>query len=198
MARKPRGSSGAFRSLRRSLGRGRGLFASLPMLAVMAVTGCSSSHDHSGLPFGGTGPRPADACTMLSSDQVAKIVGTPGPFTGAHEDPDENGKPVWGCTWGTQQSYADLRQLSAKQFRRASTPDSDTVITPLRGIGHDAMLTKNKSDGSDSYLYFRAGGHYYEVQIVVDRRAYGDPANAGREISGAQALAKAVAPRLAG
>jgi hypothetical protein len=160
-------------------------------VTVATVAGCSSS---AGDVFGGaaSGPRPADACLMLTSDQVAAIVGTPGPFTGAHEDPDEDGNPVWGCTWGTQQSYADLRELSAKQFDMVSTPDQDTVLTPLSGIGDKALLQKNKSD---SYVYFVVGGYYYEAQVTVDRRDSGGT-NAAQEISAAEQLAKTLAPRL--
>ncbi|MFL6072803.1 MAG: hypothetical protein ACJ73S_05335 [Mycobacteriales bacterium] len=171
---------------------------SRPVLALVAVAlvGCSTHQSSSGLPVGGHGPRPADACTMLTSDQVAAIVGTPGPFTGAHEDPAEDGTPVWGCTWGTHRSYADVRELSAARFERVSTPDPDTVLTPLRGIGDKALLRKNRSDGGNSSVYFATAGRYYETQVTVDRHAYRDGPNAGREARAAQNLAKTLVPRL--
>jgi hypothetical protein len=166
-------------------------------VAAVTVAGCSSSgNDPSGLSIGGSGPRPADACTMLTSDQLATIVGTPGPFTGVPEDPANDGTPVWGCTWGTQKSYVDIRELTAGQFNDTNTPDPDIVDTPLSGIGDQAKLQKNRSDGTNSYVYFRTAGRYYEVQVGVDRYAYEDAPNAGHEASAAQFLAKISAPRL--
>ncbi len=103
---------------------GRLLLTSLPVLAV-AMTSCSSSVSSSPV-----GPRPANACTVLTSDQVAEIVGTPGPYSGAHEDPAQDGAPVWGCTWGTRRSYADLRELTATQFDRVTAPVPYIVLNP--------------------------------------------------------------------
>jgi hypothetical protein len=170
----------------------RRVLVGLPVVAVV-VAGCSSGVGS--LPVG---PRPVDACSMLTSDQVADIVGTPGPFTGAHEDAADDGSPVWGCTWGTENSYADLRELTAAQFRDVSTPDSGTVRVPLSGIGDKAMLTKNKSDGGNSYVYLATAGRYYAVQVTVDRRSYQDAGNADREAGAGQTLAKVVVPGLSG
>jgi hypothetical protein len=175
------------------------LLPNLPALALVAVAvaGCSSAGNGlSGLSLGGNGPRPVDACTMLASDQLAAIVGTPGPFTGVPQDPADDGTPVWGCIWGTQKSSVDLRELTTGQYNDTNTPDPDIVDTPLSGIGDLAKLQKNRSDGTNSYVYFRTGGRYYEVQVVVDRYGYEDAPNAGHEASAAQFLAKIMAPRL--
>jgi hypothetical protein len=172
----------------------RGLLAGVLVGATLAVVGCSSADSQAAVP---SGPRPADACTMLTSDQVATIVGTPGEYTGAHEDPAQDGTPVWGCTWGTQSSYADIRELTAAQFTQVHTPDPDTVLTSLRGIGDKALLQKNRSDGGNSYVYFATAGRYYAAQVTVDRHSYLDAPNAGREASADQLLAKTLLPGLA-
>lgn len=172
---------------------------SVPVLAALlvagAVAGCSSGGGSSGLVVA-HGPRPADACTMLTSDQVADIVGTPGPYTCAHEDPAEDGTPVWGCTWGTLLSYADIRELTAQQFAGAIAPDPDSTLTPLSGIGDQAVLGRNKSSGSDSYVYFATAGRYYAAQVTVDRYSYRDAPNVGHEAEAAQLLAKILVPGL--
>jgi hypothetical protein len=129
---------------------------------------------------------------MLTSGQVADAVGTPGPYTGAHEDPAQDGSPVWGCTWGTQNSYADIRET--KRFPKVGS-DSVSVITPLSGIGDQAVLQTFKS-GPEPNVYFAAAGHYYEAQVTVDRRE-SDATNSPREASAAQELAKILAKELA-
>ena len=98
---------------------------------------------------------------MLTSDQVAHAVGTPGPYTGAHEDPAQDGSLVWGCTWGTQNSYADVRETSASRFPKVGS-DSVSVITPLSGIGDKAVLQTFKS-GPEPNVYFAVAGHYYDA-----------------------------------
>ncbi|HVV18349.1 MAG TPA: hypothetical protein VHF06_02875 [Pseudonocardiaceae bacterium] len=165
------------------------------VLVLIAAVGCSSGGDRAAL---ASGPRPADACTLLTSDQVAAIVGTPGPYTGAHEDPAEDGSPVWGCTWGTQLSYADIRELTAKQWDAVRAPDPDLDTTRLSGIGDQALLTKNKDDGGNSYVYFAVGERYYETQVAVDRSGGDDTPNFGHEAEAAQALATMLLPRLSG
>jgi len=180
---------------------------------MAALAGCSSSSDGkdssaSGVNSssasdtrahgGGSADRPDDACTMMTSDQVAQLVGTPGPYTGAEEDPADDGSPVWGCTWGTPASYADVREIHQALFAQDTpNPSTDVVVTPLRGSGDKAALEEGKSDGSNPYVYFTAGGAYYEVEVVVDRRELGAD-NAPREAVAEQRLAKILAPELTG
>ncbi|GAA1227431.1 hypothetical protein GCM10009665_17440 [Kitasatospora nipponensis] len=133
---------------------------------------------------------------MLTSDQVASAVGTPGPYNLSHEDPADDGTPVWGCTWGTRRSNADLRELTATQYTRATTAGSLTV-TPVQGIGDSAVLTKRTSDGSEPALDFTAGSRYYEVTVTVDRSELG-ATNAPQETVAVQTLATTLAKALAG
>lgn len=166
------------------------------VLGALVLGGCSSGGHPGMLMTGSPGPRPADACTMLTSDQVAEIVGTPGPYTGAHEDPAEDGSPVWGCTWGTRQSYADVRELTAAQFAALPKPDPTFVVTPLNGIGDRAYLTKVKDTGTDPEVSFETAGRYYSVEVTVDRYGYADGPNANREANAAELLAKILVPHL--
>jgi len=171
----------------------------LTALAALGAAGCTSSA--AGQPVAasaipGGAARPIDACGMLTSDQVAGIVGTPGPYTGAHEDAAPDGSPTWGCTWGTPDSYADIREVTSSSFAKLGSY-SDVELTPLNGIGDKAVLEKRKSDGSNPYVYFLAATRYYEVEIVVDRRETGTT-NAPREANAAQVLAKMLAKLLAG
>jgi hypothetical protein len=124
---------------------------------------------------------------MLTSDQVSAVVGTPGPYTGAHENPAEDGTPVWGCIWGTRDSYADLRETSASRYANLSSYP-DIITTPLGGIRDKALLEKVKSDGSQPYVHFAAAGRYYQVEVLVDRRESG-VTNAPREANAAPAPA---------
>lgn len=132
---------------------------------------------------------------MLTSDQVAAAVGTSGPYTGAHEDPADDGSPVWGCTWGTHASFADIRETTAERFTMGSTADITT--TPISGVGDQAHLDTNKSDGGTPRLWFAAGSRYYVMEVDVSRRELGAE-NADREKAAEQTLAKALAAKLSG
>ena len=181
--------------------RQRGLGLALLAVGVAAAAGCSSSDSPSGEGASHAGPkgaRPADACTMLTSDEVSSAIGTPGPYTGAHEDPGEDGKPVWGCTWGTQDSYADTRETTESQYTFVKT-SSDLTVTSLSGLGDGgkAILAKGKNGSGQSYVLFEAAGRYYESQVTVDRREL-DASNTPREASAAQELSNTLAKRLAG
>ncbi|MBM9510239.1 DUF3558 family protein [Actinacidiphila acididurans] len=216
--------NGGHRPTGTAYGAGRWVRAAAPVVCaaatVAALAGCSSSSDNKDSSASGpnspsatstsapgstaaadagvSAGRPDDACTMMTSDQVAQLVGTPGPYTGAHEDPAQDGSPVWGCTWGTPASYADVREIDRARFTQdTSSPSADDVVAPLSGIGDKAALEKRKSDGSNPYVYFAAGGAYYEVEVVVDRRELG-AANAPKEVLGEQGLAKILAAELAG
>lgn len=172
------------------------VLALLPLLTV-APAACSDGGSGNVTAKGGPhGTRPADACTMLTSDQVSSVVGTPGPFTGAEEDDAEDGSPVWGCTWGTPKSYADAREVTAARY--AKEPSStDLAITRLHGIGTGAFLERRKEDGGYPLVYFRAGGRSYEVEVCMDRRELGTDhpdAEAAKEQTLAKALAAALTP----
>ena len=157
--------------------------------ADVAATTSSASASSAAAPA-----RPADACTMLSSDQVASAVGTPGPYNDSHEDPADDGSPVWGCTWGTHSSDVDIREVPASSF--LSTPDpTDITATPVTGIGDKARLDTMNPDGRNPELLFTAGGAYYNLSVTVDRSETG-AANADQEKSAEQALGKLLAAKL--
>ncbi|MFF7454317.1 hypothetical protein [Kitasatospora sp. NPDC008115] len=121
------------------------------------------------------GKRPADACTLLTSPQVVAAVGTGGPFRGTHHDP-KDGKPVWGCTWGSRQSYASIEEIEPSRYA-ALKASPDLTAAPMPGIGREAQLIRRK-DGSFPAVYFVADdGHVYEVEVVKDRGP-GDDAEA--------------------
>ncbi|WP_053646101.1 hypothetical protein [Streptomyces sp. XY431] len=137
----------------------------------------------------GTGKRPADACTLLTSPQVIAAVGTAGPFNGTHFDPVD-GKPVWGCTWGSRQSYADIRETSPSNLAALKT-NPEFTVTPLPGVGQEAYLVQRK-DGFRPEVYFvAADGRAYSVEVVKDRGP-NDDANAPAEAAAASGLALAL------
>lgn len=133
---------------------------------------------------------------MLTSDQVAAAVGTPGPYNNSHEDPADDGSPVWGCTWGTRTSYADIRETTAEWFAKVPDP-ADITTAPLSGIGDQARLDTMNPDGRNPDIWFTAGGRYYVVEVVVSRKELGAE-NAAHEKDAEQTLAKALAAKLAG
>jgi len=161
---------------------------------LVTAAGCSSSD---GSPTRGTAGgvgRPADACTMLSSDQVASAVGTPGPYNGSHEDPGADGNPVWGCAWGTSDSSADIREMTAARF--AALPGlTDFTTKPITGIGDKALLATMNPDGRNPSVWFAARGHYYVVSVEVSRSELG-AGNAPRENTAEQTLARILAAQL--
>lgn len=142
----------------------------------------------------GGSARPDDACTLLSSDEVASAVGTPGPYTGAHEDPASDGTPVWGCTWGTRNSYADIREVPAETFQNAPDP-SDVTTTSVSGIGDKARLDTMNPDGRNPELLFTVGGRYYDLSVTLSRSETG-AANAGQEENAERTLAKLLVAKL--
>ncbi|HEX4224042.1 MAG TPA: hypothetical protein VHZ97_16860 [Pseudonocardiaceae bacterium] len=152
--------------------------------AAVLVAGCSVSAE------GSLHARPSDACTLFTSEEVAGIVGTPGPFTGAHEDDDQNGNPVWGCTWGTQTSYVDLREITAAGLAGVDH-DAGATRTPLSGIGDRAELVKWTS-GREPELYLTVSGVNYGIDVAVNRRAADDGGNADHEADAEQTVAKAI------
>jgi hypothetical protein len=158
------------------------------------ITSTTSSAAASTGSAGGSA-RTDDACTLLSSDQVEAAVGTAGPYTGAHEDPADDGSAVWGCTWGTHTSSADIRQVTAATFE--STPDPSNITTaPVPGIGDKARLDTMNPDGRNPEILFAVGGAYYEVQVAVSRSELG-AANAAQEETAERMLAKLLVPKLA-
>lgn len=138
--------------------------------------------------------RPADACTMLSSDQVAAAVGTPGPYNDSHEDPADDGSPVWGCTWGTRSSDVDIREVPASTFLSAADP-TDITTAAVTGIGDKARLDTMNPDGRNPELLFTVGGGYYDLSVTVSRSETGAE-NAGQEGSAERALGKLLAAKL--
>ncbi|MEK2490450.1 hypothetical protein WN990_12855 [Kitasatospora purpeofusca] len=133
----------------------------------------------------GTTKRPADACTLLTSPQVVAAVGTAGPFRGTHPD-KVDGKEVWGCTWGSPQSYVHIRETSPSVLGGLRT-NPDYKLTPLPGVGEEAYLVERK-DGFRPEVYFVSSGHLYSVEVVKDRSP-DDGVNAPAEATAASALA---------
>ncbi|MFF8770520.1 hypothetical protein [Kitasatospora sp. NPDC015120] len=134
----------------------------------------------------GTGKRPADACTLLTSPQVVAAVGTGGPFRGTHPDPD-NGKPVWGCTWGSRQSYAHIREMDPALYT-ALRANPDYTATPLPGAGKDAYLLRRKNGTRPEVNFLAEDGRAYTVEVIKDRGP-GDDVNAEAEAVAATGLA---------
>ncbi|MFJ4668644.1 hypothetical protein [Kitasatospora purpeofusca] len=136
----------------------------------------------------GTTKRPADACTLLTSPQVVAAVGTAGPFRGTHLD-KVDGKEVWGCTWGSPRSYANIRETSPSVLAGLRT-NPDYKLTPLPGVGEEAYLVERK-DGFRPEVYFVSSGHHYSVEVVKDRSP-DDEVNAPAEAAAASGLALAL------
>ncbi|WP_370351628.1 hypothetical protein [Catenulispora sp. EB89] len=167
-----------------------------PDTSISSTGGVATTADGSAATTGGADApaRTDDACTFLSSDQVAAAVGTEGPYTGAHEDPASDGSAVWGCTWGTHTSYADIREVTADTF--ASTPDPSAITTAsVSGIGDKARLDTMNPDGRNPEIFFAVGGRYYNLSVVVSRSELGAE-NAAQEQSAERALAKLLVPKL--
>ncbi|WP_327074975.1 hypothetical protein OG196_38740 [Kitasatospora purpeofusca] len=136
----------------------------------------------------GTTKRPADACTLLTSPQVVAAVGTAGPFRGTHPD-KVDGKEVWGCTWGSPQSYVHIRETSPTVLAGLRT-NPDYKLTPLPGVGEEAYLVERK-DGFRPEVYFVSSGHLYSIAVVKDRSP-DDEVNAPAEAAAASGLALAL------
>ncbi|MFE6751584.1 hypothetical protein ACFVGM_37525 [Kitasatospora purpeofusca] len=136
----------------------------------------------------GTTKRPADACTLLTSPQVVAAVGTAGPFNGTHPD-KVDGKEVWGCTWGSRQSYAHIRETSPAVLAGLRT-NPEYTLTPLPGVGEEAYLVQRK-DGFRPEVYFVSSGQLYSVEVVKDRGPH-DEVNAPAEAAAASGLALAL------
>ncbi|MFJ9608652.1 hypothetical protein ACIRS1_20170 [Kitasatospora sp. NPDC101176] len=140
------------------------------------------------------GKRPADACTLLTSPQVVQAIGTTGPFTGTHPDPGTDGTRPWGCTWGSRESYAAVREVPPSTLATVQA-DPDLTVTPINGAGRQAVLATRKG-GGHPVVYLQADGHVYSVEAVKSR-APGDEANAPAEVVAETVLAGVLATRLA-
>ncbi|WP_380281845.1 hypothetical protein [Kitasatospora purpeofusca] len=134
----------------------------------------------------GADKRPADACTLLTSPQVVAAVGTGGPFRGTHPDP-KDGKPVWGCTWGSRQSFAHIQEMDPALFASLKT-NPDFTATPVPGAGQDAYLLRRKDGRMPEVNFLAPDGHAYSVEVVKDRGP-GDDVNADAEAAAATGLA---------
>ncbi|MFJ9950981.1 hypothetical protein [Kitasatospora sp. NPDC091207] len=148
-----------------------------------------------GKPTGAAAHRPADACTLLTSPQVIAAVGTAGPFRGTHPDPASDGSTPWGCTWGSRESYASLREAGPNALA-AARQDGQLQVTPLPGVGQDAVLTQRK-DGTHPRVLVLAGDRSYAVEVVKDRSPH-DEVNAPAEALAEGALAMVLGKSLTG
>jgi hypothetical protein len=161
-----------------------------------AVTSSSDTSTSASTTTGAAKPnRPDDACTLLTSDQVAAAVGTPGPYNDSHEDPADDGTPVWGCTWGTHTSNADIREVPASDFESMPDP-ADITTSPVTGIGDKARMETTNPDGRNPDIYFTVGGAYYDLSVVLSRSETGAE-NAAKEEIAERTLGKLLAAKLA-
>ncbi|MFE0464689.1 hypothetical protein ACFW1A_36090 [Kitasatospora sp. NPDC058965] len=138
------------------------------------------------------GNRVADACSVLTNDQVTGAMGASTPLLAEGSSPD---KP-WGCTWGSRQSYVSLEELDATRFATV-TSSPDLTGSPVGGIGDSALLVTYKDDGRSPQLVFTVAGHHYSVEAVASRSELG-AANAAQEAAAEQQLAGLAARALAG
>lgn len=120
-------------------------------------------------------------------------VGTGGPFAGTHPDPASDGSPVWGCTWGSRQSYASIREVKPTVLASVKA-NPDYQITAVPGVGQEALLAQRK-DGTHPVVYFVADGQAYSVEVVKDRGP-GDNVNAPAEALAESTLALVLAKSL--
>ncbi|MFE6865805.1 hypothetical protein ACFVFS_04550 [Kitasatospora sp. NPDC057692] len=162
-----------------------GTTAPAPTTTAPATAAPAPTATTGGTPTG-AGKRPADACTLLTSPQVIAAVGTGGPFTGTRPDP-KDGKPVWGCTWGSRQSYAHIREMDPALFTSLKT-NPDFTATPIPGTGQDAYLLRRKDGRMPEVNFLASDGHAYSVEVVKDRGP-GDDVNADAEAAAATGLA---------
>ncbi|MER6365523.1 hypothetical protein [Kitasatospora sp. NPDC001527] len=153
--------------------------------APTAAPSATTAGTPAGTPAG-TGKRPADACSLLTSPQVIAAVGTAGPFSGTHPDPKDS-KPVWGCTWGSRQSYAHIQEMDPAVFTTLKT-NPQYQVTPVPGAGQDAYLIRNKDGRRPEVKFLAADGRAYTVEVVKDRSP-GDDVNAEAEAAAATGLA---------
>ncbi|MFF1907289.1 hypothetical protein [Kitasatospora sp. NPDC058218] len=160
-----------------------------------APTASAPAPTAAGTPSTAPAARPGDACTLLTSPQVIAAVGTGGPFRGTHPDPASDGSPVWGCTWGSFQSYASIRETSPTALA-AARANGELQVTPLPGVGQEAVLSQRK-DGTHPRVLFLAGGRAYAVEVVKDRGP-DDEVNAPAEALAEGALAMVLAKQLTG
>ncbi|MFG3054907.1 hypothetical protein ACGFZP_28695 [Kitasatospora sp. NPDC048239] len=147
-----------------------------------------------GTPAAPPGKRPAEACPMLTSEQIVTIVGTSGPFRGTRLSPASDGSPVWGCTWGSRESYAAIHEVSATVLASVRA-NPELEVTPMRQVGQDAVLSVWKKDSTRPVVYFTADGHTYSVEVVKSR-APGDGVNAPAEVMAEGILATLLAKAL--
>ncbi|MFE2725983.1 hypothetical protein [Kitasatospora sp. NPDC059327] len=148
-----------------------------------------------GQPTGAAAHRPADACTLLTSPQVIAAVGTAGPFRGTHLDKASDGSTPWGCTWGSRDSYVAIHEVDPNALA-AARQNGKLQVTPLPGVGQDAVLTQRK-DGTFPEVLFLAGGRSYSVAVVKDRGPDNE-VNAPAEVIAEGALAMVLAKSLTG
>ncbi|MER7755569.1 hypothetical protein [Kitasatospora sp. NPDC097643] len=141
-----------------------------------------------------TGKRPADACTLLNSPQIVQALGTSGPFTGTHPDKAADGSQPWGCTWGSHESYASVHDVPPTTLARIKA-DPGLSVTPLPGMGQEAVMVTKKPAGGQPVVYVLVNGYLYAVEAVKSRGP-GDEANASAELVAETLLAGVLATRL--
>lgn len=143
-------------------------------------------------PAAPAGNRPADPCSVLTNDQVTQAMGASTPLRAEGASTEQ----AWGCTWGSHQSFVSITGLDETRFTSVTT-NARTLSSPVPGIGDDAVLLKDKEDGSMPKVVFTVAGYHYSVEAVADRSELG-AANAAREAAAEQQLAATAAKALAG
>ncbi|MED7953894.1 hypothetical protein [Streptomyces sp. BE303] len=102
---------------------------------------------------------------------------------------------MWGCTWGSRQSSAHIREVDAGSITAART-DPGLQTAPLPGVGQEAVLVRRK-DGTRPEVFFVPDGRTYSVAVVTDRGP-DDEVIGPAEAAAASAPALALAPSVAG
>ncbi len=108
---------------------------------------------------------PADACTLLRSAEVSRILGVP-VDEGDHIVPDSLTSCGWmgpgGVSLGSKKMVLSL--MSARSFEAGKTPVKGVTRTVVSGIGDEAYYISMPPFGT--FLSVKKGDRYFQVRIA--------------------------------
>ncbi|MFD5083662.1 hypothetical protein ACFWOG_13605 [Kitasatospora sp. NPDC058406] len=143
--------------------------------------------------------RPADPCTLLTSDQVVAVVGTPGPFNGMPLGRGLDGSAVWGCGWSNWDSLTSLQEVDSSTFashkRDSQRPDAKEPA--VKDVGDEVFVASRGNAGKPA-LFFALGPHFYRVEVQSNRKLGANNPDAAKDAAAEESLARQFAKTLKG
>ncbi|MEV7403402.1 hypothetical protein AB0N93_23805 [Streptomyces sp. NPDC091267] len=141
----------------------------LVLAGALAMGGCSASRPPTDSEEGaGPAPKKASTCALLNADDVRQAFDSPETFAGTRPDPVD-GKRPWGCTWGSQTSYASVEQVSREDYRAGIEAPGVRLVPQNIGTGDSFAVYPADKSQPMRFAFTTGSRSYYYLHVVPAR-----------------------------